>query len=135
MKAHNQKLGKRMCLFGAGCCLSLPTLLIRISWCASTVPGRLFALSWSIQHPQAPCLGTALTQPMALRSHRSHTGCTQGFPLHRDVLVADGSVNTRGSYLCCSKTPTFSFRQEVMFTIDWIHHKLLIITIISALIL
>lgn len=72
---------------------------------------------------------------MSLYYYRNHTRSVQGFPLYRDILLADGGENTHGTYLCCSKTPTFSFRQEVMFTIDWIHHKLLIITIISELIL
>lgn len=49
--------------------------------------------------------------------------------------MARGGVKTRNSYLCRSKNPTFSFRQEVKFTIDWTHRNLLIITIISQLIL
>lgn len=100
------------------------------SWCASSARE---AVCSALRHsaPQIPQQGTALSPPVSPFS----TGSIQGSPLSREFLQADGSANTRGTYLCCSKTLTFSFRHEVMFTIDWIHHKLLIITIISELIL
>lgn len=140
MKAHNQKLGKMKYLFGAGCCLSLSTPLIQASQgshCPS-VPaqcqgGCLLCTEAQLQHSASPnpmpghCTEPSHESVFPQEPHMLHSGISsvQGH------LLADGAQNTRGSYLRCSRTPTFSFRQEVKFTIDWTHHKLLIITIIS----